>query len=124
MKKIFSLMLILTLSVVSIAFYSCERLESPVYGAEAIPGPWSNDGYDIREIGWGEYEVYEQRKNIYTIEYLEPFYKFEQCLPEGCWAERYEPYYSTTKDALCWHVYCRGRYQEVLIFQNGNYAPH
>ena len=122
--KTFSFILILTLSVISIAFIaSCDRLESPIYNAEAIPGPWSNNGYDIREIGWDEYEVYEQKTNTYWIEYLDPFSYYETCIPDGCWPERYEPYYSTTKDELCWHVYCRGRFDEVLIFQSGKYAP-
>lgn len=122
-KNSFSLMLILALSVVSIAFSSCERWESPVYNAQAIPGPWENNGYSIREVAWGEYEVYEYKSNTYWIEYLDPFAYYEDCVPDGCWAERYEPYYSTTKDELCWHVYCRGAHQEILIFQSGKYAP-
>lgn len=119
-KKIFSLMLILTLSVISI---SCDRFESPVYNAQAIPGPWSNSGYNIKEVGWGEYEIYEYKSNTYWIEYLDPFSYYESSVPDGCWAERYEPYFSTIKDELCWHVYCRGRYQEIFIYQNGKYAP-
>ncbi len=124
-KKFF--MIILALSAMVMSMSSCSYvapyMDSPYYGAEEIEGPWSNNGYTIREIGWGEYEVIDIRSNTYWIEYLDPFHYYEYCLPEGCWAEYYEPYYSTSKDELCWHVYCRGQFKEVLIFQSGKYAP-
>lgn len=122
--KNFSFMLISIFSLLCmVSISSCDRLESPYYGAEEIPGPWENNGFEISEVAWGEYEVYDQRTNTYWYEYLDPFYYFEDCVPDGCWAEYYEPYYSTTKDELCWHVYCRGRFKEILIFQSGKYAP-
>lgn len=128
MKKIASYMLVLALSAISMGLVSsCEYvdplLDSTYYEARAIEGPWKNSGFEISEVAWGEYEVYDQRTNTYWYEYLDPFYYFEDCVPDGCWAEYYEPYYSTTKDELCWHVYCRGRFKEILIFQSGKYAP-
>ena len=147
MKKLFSCLLILALSAISLTachedpfdpyyddpFYDNPYYDDPYYDdpyyndfgsrVENIEGPWENNGFSIREIGQDKYEVLDQKKNISWYEYLDPFRYFENCVPYGCWPERCEPYYSTTKDELCWHVYCRGAHDEILIFRSGKYAP-
>ncbi len=124
-KKFFIAVLALSSMAMSAGFTSCTYIEEPlygaIYGAEAIPGPWSNNGYSIEEIGWGEYRVFSAKTQTQWIEYLNPMSFYYSSLPEGYWPERYEPYFAgPPKNELCWHVYCRQG--EVLIFKTGRYA--
>ena len=118
-KLIFPILIIM----MSINLISCTAEWPNIYGADLIPGPWENSGYNIQEIGFGEYKVYNTRKKVYSIEYLDAFTFYYGSVPEGCWPERYEPYYSTLYDELCWHLYCRGPHSEILIFKSGKWAP-
>lgn len=51
-KNFFMIILALSAMVMSMSScsYAAPYMDSPYYGAEEIEGPWSNNGYTIREM--------------------------------------------------------------------------